>query len=186
MSDFFILHDPLIDTAFLGKTTLTEAEGRALARGETVPTEPVVLHHAMGSQVSDVIWTTSIKPVVVHERVISLLEENALTGWATYPVQVIGGDGLAVPDYRGLAITGRCGPIDDSRSDIVMKTYPAGEFPVYRGLFFDPGSWDGSDLFVSDDSASWPFVSARVCEALKGKATNLDFIKAAELERAEL
>jgi hypothetical protein len=39
---------------------------------------------------------------------------------------------------------------------------------------------------VSDDSASWPFVSARVCQALKGQVTNLDFIRAAELERAEL
>jgi len=38
---------------------------------------------------SDVIWTTSVFPWIVHSRVGNLLRKKEITGWRSYPVQVV-------------------------------------------------------------------------------------------------
>lgn len=47
-----------------------------------------------------------------------------------------------------LATTGRCARIDLAQSRIVLREYPGGHFPEFVGHYFDPLSWDGSDLAV--------------------------------------
>ena len=36
----------------------------------------------------------------------ALLEENGITGWSTYPIEVYDRKGNSLPDYHGFAITG--------------------------------------------------------------------------------
>ena len=37
------------------------------------------------------------------------------TGWRTYDIELFGRDGVPIPGYHGLAIHGRCGPMDGLR-----------------------------------------------------------------------
>jgi hypothetical protein len=83
-------------------------------------------------------------------------------------------------DYGGLVVTGRCGAIDRSRSEIVLYEYPAGWFPDGRGLFFAEDSWDGTDVFMADDETGYIFVTDRVRRAL-AKTANVMFEAAAEV-----
>jgi hypothetical protein len=52
------------------------------------------------------------------------------------------------------------------------------------GFFFDPLSWDGSDLFLSDDEYSVPFATESVRAAFADAGiANIDFVPAAEVAR---
>jgi hypothetical protein len=50
--------------------------------------------------------------------------------------------------FYGMAVTGRCDRVDLLRSELVVRQYPGGWFPKFRGHFFAPESWHGSDLFM--------------------------------------
>jgi len=121
----------------------------ALTRGDETAKQPIQIHWAMGGETpSDFIWTTSAHAIIVHRRVADLLREHGFTGWHTYPVHVSGKKGDTYSEYLGLAIAGRCGPVDLSRSIVVLSEYPAGWFPHFLGHYFDETSWDGCDLFM--------------------------------------
>jgi hypothetical protein len=131
----------------------------------------------------DLIWTSQGVPIVVSDRVIGILSEEGFTGWDTYPVTVVGQDGRVIENYRGLAITGRCGPLDSSMSLVVLRQYPAGTFPVRRGRFFDPSTWDGSDLFMPQRPAEHVFALAEVRVAFnRARIRNVEFQRIDELE----
>jgi hypothetical protein len=82
-----------------------------------------------------------------------------VTGWTSYPVDLRGPSGSSIADYHLLAVHGRCGPIDFSRSEIVRKKYPSGTFSEYRGIFFDLESWDKSGIFMPENDIGAVFVS---------------------------
>jgi hypothetical protein len=157
----------------------------ALTRGAE-PSKPAEVRRAMGAaEPTDAIWTTSVAPVIVHERVLALLA--AFTGWKTYAVEVFDAKERAVPGYHGLAVVGRCGEIDDSRSQKLDKIYPGGVFPVWRGLYFDEASWDGSDLFMPGARVGWIFAVKEVADAFrKAKVRNVVFDPLTEMERTSL
>ena len=157
---------------------------RLLTRGESSITEPLVIKHAMGGgQPKDVVWTTSFYPFLVSQRVIDILKTKEFIGWSKYPVKVYSRNGELVEGYYGLSIHGRCGPIDYSKSIKVMREFPGGIFPRYKGYYFDPDSWDGSDLFMPSDGTLYMFVVAPVREAfLKAKVSNILFHRADEIE----
>jgi hypothetical protein len=139
-----------------------------------------------GQEPGDVIWTTSAAPLIIHERVVELLTHSALTGWSTYPVEVHSKSGRVVPGYAGLAVSGRCGPVDISRSAIGLRQMPGGWFPYFRGHFFVPDTWDGSDLFMAAPDhlgkvSTMRFLSARGRQVLRGaKVRNLSLIRLTE------
>jgi hypothetical protein len=62
------------------------------------------------------------------------------------------------------------------------KEYPAGFFPITRGLFFEEASWDGSDIFMPSDDSAWIFVSELAKRVLQGQAKNVRFEALSELE----
>jgi hypothetical protein len=143
-------------------------ETLALTRAEATPSGPIPLYYRMGRAVpSDVIWTTGLHPVIVHKRVIDLLLDHRFTGWGTYPVEVYGKQGEPYPDYLGLSFTGRCGPIDGSRSERTLVEMPGGLVPHWKGIYFDEQSWDGSDFFMCSDGKGWMFVTEDVVKAFK-------------------
>jgi hypothetical protein len=106
-----------IGRAFRAKIQLLAGEDFAVTRGEVRPTKPVSATWKMGRTApSDVIGTTLSVPLLISQRVVNLLNEIGARGWSTYDVQLSGKDGKLIEGYHGLAIHGRCGPIDDSRT----------------------------------------------------------------------
>ena len=148
----------------------------ALTRAEIEPSEAICFHHDEGRRLYDLVGTTWAVLDLVSDRVTSVLADNGFTGWTTYPVAIYDDRGDAIPGYHGLAVTGRCGPIDERLSPVVTlpPAVPEGEAQPHRiGLRFHPETWDGSDVFTPEGTAH-VFVAQRVRDALvEAKVTNM-------------
>lgn len=182
---FFVLQDPLTPDAIrLDVRNVAWNEMQDIFSGSQPVRQPVNMVHDMGSRLHDVVWT-SLNPLVVRERVVKLMTDYGLSGWKTYPLDLP--DIVDSEKYCGLCILGRCGPIDDAKSKIVMKQYPAGDFPIYKGLYFDLDTWDGSDLCLTSDESMWLIATERVRAAfIEEGVTNVDFVPLREFERVSL
>ena len=158
----------------------------ALSLGKKRPRKPLVFTHHSGGKPRDVIGTTEML-CLVSERVIKVLRENEFTGWTTYPVEIHGKGGSLVEGYHGFAVTGRCGPIDWCRGKKVRRPprVPGGKpCNVWIGMYFDPDSWDGSDVFVPKDTL-YTIVTEEVKSAVEGiKPTNVEFEPLTQFERS--
>jgi hypothetical protein len=136
---------------------------------------------------TDVVWTGYACPVIVSDRVVSILTEARFTGWDTYRVVLSDKSGESLSGYRGLVVHGRCGPIDNSRSVKFNKVMPGGVIPWWRGLYFDPATWDGSGLFMPTGNVGWIFVVEAVKRAIeKAKVKNVLFTPLDEVERMKV
>src|SRR5690349_7061477 len=158
-------------------------EPQGLTRGERKARTPVRFERDEGSRPLDLVGVTFGPVTIVSRRVIDVLEGERLAGWATYPVEL---DGVGDDAYSGLAVHGRCGPIDNALTPKMMlpPPVPDGEaVPGRRGLLFEHGSWDGSDLFCPSEGAAI-FVTREVRDALlDAKVENLHFERLTEVER---
>lgn len=155
-----------------------------LLRGELRPRHPIEFQPESGSKARDLIGETYATLQFVSEAFINALLEERVTGWGTYPVRLYDKAGLELPGYHGLAVTGRAGPIDHSKSRIELDppAVPTGH-PTYveRGIYFDHETWDGSDVFIPEGTRAVCVVE-RVKRALeKRKLTNLHFTPLSEL-----
>ena len=184
----YAVEDPISSRAFRGAFEPT-AIAFEISRGELLSLPTVTIGWMMGGrEPSDVIWTGMVAPLIVHQRVLDVLDNVSATGWTTYPVEVRNKDGRLVPRFFGLAICGRSNPVDVGRSEIVLKQMPGGWIPRFRGKYFEPTSWDGSDLFMERSDAqgstsSWKFATDRVVRALtKARVRNLVFERLTDVE----
>jgi len=172
----FELHDPVADRPYRG--AFGHPNAAKLSRAEENVAAAVQVTWAMGSGVpEDIVWTTSAHALIVSARVRESFGEAGLEGWKTYPVDVFDKNGVLCPGYAGLAIVGRCGRIDLERSSILLKSYPGGYFPHFRGHFFEESSWDGSDFCVDrpDDLGKWSMnriVTRRVVDLLQTRGVS--------------
>lgn len=157
-----------------------------LARGEEQATAPIEFEADQGREPCDLIGTTSGTLVLVSQRLVELLRNQGFNGWGTFPVRVGLGNNQSLDGYYGFAVTGRCGPIDDSLSEEVTlpPPVPGGRSSLgLRGLCFAPETWDGSDIFTAD-GYSGIFVVQRVKEALEGGGvTNVALQRLSEIDR---
>ena len=106
---------------------------------------------------------------IVSTRFIDVLKD--FKGWSTYPVEVHDGWGAMVPGFAGLAILGRCGRMlhDLSRTETDKRW----GWQNYVGLYFDPNTWDGSDIFYPTFGRG-PVITSRLRDALrKAEITNI-------------
>ena len=136
----------LVDTLAAPYSALPEVDldwdtERALFFAQHTPAEPLRLRRNSGRrEPGDRGWGGSTAIVLISPRFVAALRYAGCTGWSTYPVEIVGGE---APGFAGLAVTGRCGPID-------ADTYgrDAADPPWRVGIGFDPASWDGSDVFA--------------------------------------
>jgi hypothetical protein len=159
---------------------------RELIRADRKPRQPVRFRREDGSRPMDLIPTTWADLCLVSERVIAVLEEGGFSGWTTFPVEITGRGGKEVPGYHGLAITGRCGAIDNSLTpkQLVPPDVPEGEPVEGRiGVLFEHGSWDGSDLFCTH-KGTFLFVTEAGKDALgRAKLSNVALERITEIKR---
>jgi len=144
--------------------------------GVVRPLAPLMLRWTEGRQKpGQVIWP-SIAVLVVRADVIAVLEKHGFSGWSTYPIELHGKDGSLINGYCGIVVTGRCGPIDKGQSIPYWHEYPAGLFAEWRGMYFDPATWDGSDFFTPEGSFHpWILISEEVAAALrKARISNVN------------
>ena len=178
-ADLFSISDPVASRPYRGEIDRGEL-AVDLSRAEASTDHPIIVSWAMGSpEPGDIVWTTYAAPLIVHTRVIDLLAHHKFTGWTTYPVEVHTKSDRLVPDYFGLSITGRCGRVDLSRSAIEIQEYPGGWIPHFRGHYFIPDTWDGSDLFMEAPDqlgrvSTWRMMTGTLKRALaKAKVKNI-------------
>lgn len=119
-------------------------------RGEVEVTGDVPAGLWIGaSKEPDILWSGLAHPVAISARLEDALAASGITGWSSVPYTVEINGRLEKTSYRLWSIHGRCGPIDSSRSVIREREFPGGRFPMVVGRYFEPSSWDGSDLFLS-------------------------------------
>ena len=127
------------------------AENNRLIYGELRPLAPISYRFVTGQTPKDLVGTGYPGRFLLAERVFNALRCERCTGWSTYPVRLLGADGLEISGYQGLAITGRCGHPDNSRRQVI-EVLPFGKFARVRGLYLDEKTWDGTDVFFLQGS----------------------------------
>jgi len=158
-----------------------------LYRAEEVPGVPIEFKHLQGDKWGDMVGTGWPPLTLVSRRFVDVLRFRGFSGWTTYPVNL--GRVKQAPidiEYGGLAITGRCGPFLESLSTPIIQApvAPGGdEMPAFRGLFFEPTSWDGCDLFVAENYGRAICVEAVKRALEESGLTNLRFVRLTEFER---
>jgi hypothetical protein len=114
----------------------------------------------------------------------TVLESNNLTGWKTFVVKVLDKQGQEIQGYYGLSITGRCGKIDYSKSEIIEKRLvpngPLGKY--YKGLHIGLDKWDGSDFFIPEKYLGTIITSKTADILKKSQLTNIKLQNLAEIE----
>jgi len=131
-----------------------------------------------GTTPADILDTNCLL-IVVSNRVIDVLRENALAGYATYDVAVIKGR-KEIKGYCGLAIVGRGGTNDPSL--VTDYRTPSG-VTLHRIAGIRPTAWDGSSLFTLDDLYRIALVTEEVVSTFKReRITNCRFEPAENLK----
>lgn len=149
-----------------------------LLRAERTPPSPIVFRLSMGKRPTDLMHGSDPALRLLSPAAVATFTDAGLTGWTTYPVTIDGRGFNGSPDgYVGLAVTGRCGPIERDRARSEVRLSPIGKpYRASVGLYVDPSSWDGSDLFMPRDETDAVLVSDRARRALlAGKLTNIQF-----------
>lgn len=158
----------------------------ALSRGILPSAEPVIFEYSCGSRPDDFVGTGWAVVHLISERFKALLVEERFMGWGCYSVEVHDYLGESISGYHGLSVMGQCGPIEDSRSTEQLKSYPAGPFPIWMGLYFDLSTWDGSDIFMPEGTGHI-IVTERVRESIMtARLTNIALTPLPNVERVML
>jgi hypothetical protein len=159
----------------------------AIARAESLPLQPLVCRHHMGGKPRDLVGTSYATLDLLSDRVIQIFRDGGYTGWTTFPVEMFGKRGERIEGYHGFAVTGRCGPVIWAKGKKVRKPprVPWGQsYDAWAGMYFDPDSWDGSDIFVPEATAYTIVVEKVMLALTKAKVTNIKFEPLTEFERS--
>lgn len=183
----FSLDEPFAKRPFRGslREQMPTPDYYALASGSLVPTQPLRIVPYGGREPSDFIWTDAAIIRLVRRRLLELLRESNISGWSTFPVQIYNQANSLIDGYQGFSVIGRCGRIDPRLSKSFQKTMPGGTFPYFKGCFFDPDTWDGSQIFCPEGTAHI-FVVRSVYEALRAaNARNVAYRPISEMDFGE-
>ncbi len=151
-------------------------------------TFPIVFKQEYGSRLEDILDTGTAILFLISDKMKTILEDNKITGWKIFPIRVYDKGENEVEGYHGLSITGRCGPVNYNKSEVIIKSLIEGgeKSRYYKGFYAGLDDWDGSDIFLSRGLFSI-IVTQRVREIVKKeKLTNARFENLSEVETWEI
>jgi hypothetical protein len=147
--------------------------------------DPLSWRPASGRTACDLIGTTWAILYLISPRFIRVLQDSRSRGWTSFPIRSSRLLGNRLKGYAGLSVMGRCGLVREDqcqkvkRAPIVTGGAP---FEAHVGLFFDPASWDGSDVFCPLQYGGI-LVTDRVKQAIEAaNLTNVRFVRASEYQ----
>jgi len=180
---------------------LSEAFERSAARAEFASSidgiddwavgkcaETIRLKQTSRGNLRDLVGTTHAGFYLLSRRVQEALQREKVTGWRACPIQFTDADGNANDNYSAIGITARCGHLDNSRSEKVVRLSSESRAPSswWVGLYFDEDTWSGADLF-RPDGTMLTLATSRAKAVFEGiGATNVRFRRMLEVERAVL
>lgn len=175
MNEFYVLRNKGMRgeaICFPGNIPNSEFDESLILRNLGLPDKQVIYSPCLGKRFFDFNMVTAALNLI-SEKVYMLLVNNKITGWKGIPAMIHKHDDLK---YYLLTITGRCGPIDKSKTIIVDSTnlIHGQTVKTYQGLYFSEDNWDGSDMFVSE-YVNHTFITDRVKVLFeKNKVTNIE------------
>lgn len=156
-----------------------------VATGAWVPDEPLRFVQYEGKAWYDFVGSQYPAVRLFSKRVLDAFSAAGVTGWNALPVVVMNKARKPVSDYALLVVTGRSGRKDNSLSvqtDLLIRGKPTGK-KVWKGLYFEAGTWDGSDVFAPQGTAFF-FVTSKVKTVLESEhATNIKLEPLSEVIR---
>lgn len=151
-----------------------------IGKDENVPKGKLCFIASGGKKFWDVISTSGVL-FVFSEKVVKLIQNNNITGCKFYPITIKGHEDLK---YYLLTITGKCGPLDDSKAELIetldgpaMKiqntniTIPKQQFSVMKGKSVRLETWDRCDFFLVENTLH-ALVTERVRDLFKKHRIN--------------
>ena len=158
----------------------------SLFYGEMKPASPVRISVFRGTRLGDFMYCDPLEVWCISQRAVDCLRAHGITGWDTYPVEVLDRRGVVVPSYSGLAITGRIGGLVGSESRLEEREPPVPQgkpYRVYVGMQLDCSEWDGSDLCTTAPSTSYVWASQRAVDAIREcKLTNIEYERVDQMD----
>jgi hypothetical protein len=185
----FWLHDGHRRGALRAKPRAWVRDQLAVLVGRESVTKPLDCDQFLGKTPYDLVGTGFAAFHLISDRVVASLRGEGFTGWRSYPAAVHTKGGEVISGYQGLVVTGKCVPTDPTAAREALAPPPnrRGQSTLVRqGLYFDPATWDGSDLFVPEGTG-WIIVMEPVKEALtRARVTNIGFGRLTEIEQMVL
>lgn len=186
-SKFYLLEDPKIEQSFRAGTVgeISYDSYDILYKGELIVKEPIWFKQESGIDHLDVIYTTSVLLNLISAKFLSVLENNNITGWTSFPAHLFTEGLERLEGYVGLSVTGRAGAIDKSRSQIehsaLLNRSFDKKYPHRVGVYFQNDEWDGSDIFIPEGSGLLLFSQRAVDILEKENIENTLFIPCTEI-----
>ena len=140
---------------------------------------PIVFRQSktFGSKIHEINPSDGVCYPIVSDRVISILENNGITGWKTYPIILYDKHGNRLDGYNGFYVDVMQGMGLDFEppQDRCDKTTEDWKWIVTKRGWLDITNWDGRD-FTRAERAT--IVTERVVNLFKKeKVTGISFIK---------
>ncbi|WP_413669313.1 imm11 family protein [Mucilaginibacter sp. Mucisp86] len=144
---------------------------------------PLKFQQHWGNKLLDILNTGTPSLYLISNKLKTLLQEKQVTGWTSFEIELLDKKGLEVKGYYGFSVTGRCGPADENKSEIITKHFDSGFINHYRkGLYIGLDQWNGSDFFYPDGT-SHLITTKRVVDILIDyKISNVQFENLTEIE----
>lgn len=182
-SNFFVVEDPASKKSYRGQIVNEPGSAFELLRAEYKTDHLDIMHLEGSNEPGSLFWNMVNEPFCVSQELAFTLREAGITGWTVTPANLLTKSGDRMPgNYSAVSVTGRANAVDYLKTDIVFRQFPGGQFPHFKGLYFDPESWDGTDIFMErpdeeGKSTAIIFVTKKFVDTFKkNKVKNIGFV----------
>jgi len=148
-ANFFVVEDPGSRKFYRGQILPEPEKNTGLLRAE-YRIDHLEIHHLEGSgEPGNLFWNMVNDPFCINQSVADAFSQDNIQGWTATPASVLTKSGdKSAENYFAVSVTGRSDAVDYLQTDIVFRQLPGGNYPYFKGIYFDPESWDGSDIFM--------------------------------------
>lgn len=180
---FFSFSSKLSSSTFQAHLADSKIDHHKLIKGDYTSIDfPIIFKQKYGDKLLDILDTGCVGLFLISDKLKAVLEENHLTGWKTFSIEVYDKKDNYISGYHGLSVVGRCESTSFQQSKIIEKqlvsTGPICKY--YKGISIN--QWDGTDFF-SPEKKYQTFITKKVADLLKkNKITNLQLENTAEYE----